>query len=218
MADGRRRKKYDKVEKMTMDIILKDICKSFDGKVVLNNFSATFPGGVTTCITGPSGCGKSTLLGIIAGVVKPDSGTLEGTAGRSMAFAFQEPRLLPWKTVLENVEFVLPAQMDGAQRRERALEALETVEMAGSAGEWPASLSGGMAQRVSLARALATGADILLLDEPFSALDAELKRRVISRLTERWANNGTTVLAVTHLPEEFEQTRIIRVCSNDITV
>lgn len=195
-----------------MDIILKDICKSFGGKEVLKNFSATVSGGATTCITGHSGCGKSTLLGIIAGLVRPDSGTVEGTAGRSMAFAFQEPRLLPWKTVLENVEFVLPEQMDGAQRKARALEALETVEMAGDADEWPANLSGGMAQRVSLARAISTRADILLLDEPFSAIDRELKERITARLKAHFSSRHTTVLMVTHSDEDilaFGQGRII---------
>ena len=185
-----------------MDIVLKDICKSFDGKRVLKNLSATFRGGEVTCIKGPSGCGKSTLLGIIAGLVNSDSGSVSGTAGRSKAFAFQEPRLLPWKTVIENVEFTLPLEMDPDARRTRALTALEMVEMASEAGSWPSQLSGGMAQRVSLARAIAADAEILLLDEPFSALDGELKQRIIASLKKRWAEKGTTVLMVTHSAEE----------------
>lgn len=185
-----------------MDIKLTGICKSFDGKTVLKDFSAIFRSGAVNCITGPSGCGKSTLLSIVAGVCRPDSGSVEGTSGAKMAFAFQEPRLLPWKTVLENVEFSLPETMDPAERRRIAMQALELVEMAGEARQWPSALSGGMAQRVSLARAIAADADILLLDEPFSALDGELKRRIISRLQEKWAASGTTVLMVTHSDEE----------------
>lgn len=181
-----------------MDIVLDNISKSFSGSPVLEGVSLRFPEGETSCIMGPSGCGKTTLLNIIAGLTAPDGGSLTGTTGRSMAYAFQEPRLLPWKTVAENVGFVLPADMDPEARRARAMECLSLVDLSDAAGMLPSRLSGGMAQRVSLARALAPRADILLLDEAFCAIDTSLRESIIARLKAIFAQDGTTVIAVTH--------------------
>lgn len=181
-----------------MTIQIDNISKSFGGARVLDSFSCVIPEGGVSCIMGPSGCGKSTLLNIIAGIAKPDSGAIGGLEGRRLAYAFQEPRLLPWKSVADNVDFVLDRSMSAAERAERVRRSLELVEMSASADLLPSQLSGGMAQRVSLARALAADADILLLDEPFSAIDATLKWAIILRLKTLWAARGTTVVMVTH--------------------
>lgn len=181
-----------------MAIKISDISKRYGDKVVFDRLSLELRDSAVNCIFGPSGCGKSTLLSYIAGIAAPDSGTLEGLEGRSVACAFQEPRLLPWKSVADNVDFVLSREMPEQERAERVRRSLELVEMWESAALKPGELSGGMAQRVSLARALAADADILLLDEPFSAIDATLKWAIILRLKTLWAARGTTVVMVTH--------------------
>lgn len=158
----------------------------------------TIPEALTCCIMGPSGSGKTTLLNLVAGIVKPDCGFISGIAGKSMSYAFQNPRLLPWKTVLENVE--LAAGSDGG--RMKAVQCLDVVELSEFKDAFPESLSGGMAQRVSLARTLAAEGDIVLLDEPFSAIDQALKQRIMARLKSRFRENGTTVIMVTHSAEE----------------
>lgn len=181
-----------------MDIILENISKSFGEEKVLDNLSLTFPDGGTSYLKGPSGRGKTTLLNIIAGLTAPDSGKIHGTGGRKMAYVFQEPRLIPHMTVLQNVEFVLPEDISPDERHDRAMACLETVELAADASKLPASLSGGMTQRVSLARALAADADIILLDEAFSALDSELKERLFPRLNGIFSKRGCTVIIATH--------------------
>ena len=183
-----------------MDIILKDICKSFGGRKVLDGVSCRFEEGSVSCIMGPSGCGKTTLLNILAGLVAPDAGCVSGTAGRRMAYAFQEPRLVPWKNVSGNVALAVPGK-DGETQARRFLE---IVGLSDSAEELPANLSGGMAQRVSLARALAADAGILLLDEPFSAIDPALKEEIMGRLKVIFRESGMTVIMVTHSPEEAD--------------
>lgn len=181
-----------------MDIVLENICKSYDGKKVLEDVTRTFKGGDINYIQGPSGCGKSTMLSIIAGLASPDSGTVTGIQGRSMAIAFQEPRLLPWMSVLDNVMLALPLSMSHQERLVQARKWLEAVELQDSENAWPSTLSGGMAQRAGLARALALESDIILLDEPFSALDSALKERLFARLSSFWREHGTTVIMVTH--------------------
>lgn len=181
-----------------MPIKINEISKRYGDKEVFDRFSLELRDNAVNCILGPSGCGKSTLLNYIACISVPDSGTVDGIDGRSIAYAFQEPRLLPWKSVEANVEFVLSRTMSEQERAERIRRYLEMVEMQSSAKALPAELSGGMAQRVSLARALAAEADILLLDEPFSAIDATLKSSIILRLKRLWASMGTTVIMVTH--------------------
>ncbi len=187
---------------ISKDIVISGLSVSFSSSAVFDNFSATFKGGAVNCILGPSGCGKTTLLNVIAGIVRPAAGTISGTSSRSMGYAFQEPRLLPWKTAVGNVEFALPGDMPVKERRDCAIEWLSALEMAPHAEMMPSALSGGMAQRVSLARAMAGRPDILLLDEPFSALDAALKENVASRLSQVWRQRGMTVIMVTHLAEE----------------
>jgi NitT/TauT family transport system ATP-binding protein len=150
------------------------------------------------CFVGASGCGKSTLLSLIAGLDQPSSG--EVNAGdQQIAFMFQEPALFPWLTAAGNIDLALRARKIAKdQRRSRAAELLDMVGLAGFAGARPHQLSGGMRQRVALARALAQDADVLLMDEPFGALDAMTRNLLHSELERIVAETGLTVLFVTH--------------------
>jgi NitT/TauT family transport system ATP-binding protein len=160
-------------------------------------------------IVGPNGCGKSTLLRIASGLLPPDHGVVRafgaGLAGVDprIGLIFQEPRLLPWRDALANVAFPLElAGIDRVTREARASEALTLVGLDGFAGLMPDQLSGGMAQRAALARALATKPDVLLLDEPFSALDALTRERLDAELLTLWGQTGTTIVLVTHSVSE----------------
>ncbi len=185
-----------------MAIKIDNISKRFDTAEVFSGFSASFRDGAVSCLIGPSGCGKTTLLNIVAGLLDPDSGTVSGFEGRSVSYAFQEPRLLPWKRVADNVDFVLDRSMTQAERHARVAKWLDMVHMGDSARLWPSQLSGGMARRASLARTFATEADVLLLDEPFSGIDMAVKARIMESLKRVWAASGTTVILVTHDVDE----------------
>src|ERR1700744_1115302 len=150
------------------------------------------------CLIGASGCGKSTLLSLVAGLEAPTSGTVS-TGGRRVAFMFQEPALFPWLTAVQNVELPLRANGVGrAERKQRARELLDSVHLVGFADKRPHELSGGMRQRVALARALAQDADVLLMDEPFGALDAMTRDLLHELLEGIWRRQGFSVLFVTH--------------------
>lgn len=177
-------------------IDIRGLCVSFGGRPVLSGCSLHVPDGGRVALMGPSGCGKTTLINAVAGLLRPDAGTVDLHGGR-VAYVFQEPRLLPWLTAAENVNLVLS---DGAATLDRALELLRAVGLAEAADKYPAQLSGGMQQRVALCRALAYGGDILLLDEPLKGLDRELRETVASLILDR--SRGSTVLLVTHDPEE----------------
>jgi len=154
-------------------------------------------------LLGPSGCGKSTLLRMIAGLIAPSAGHIawpgaEGAQPR-LGFVFQEPTLLPWSTALANT--ALPLKLEGMARPERegrAAEALARVGLAGFERAYPRALSGGMKMRVSIARALVTRPDILLMDEPFAALDEITRFRLNNDLLEIWQETGFTAVFVTH--------------------
>lgn len=185
-----------------MDIKLSDIHKSFGGKKVLDGVSLTLKEGEILCIMGPSGCGKTTLLNVIAGLVKPDSGSISGADGGRMAYVFQEARLLPWKTVAGNVALVLPDSMPVREAEARIVQSLEAAGLADAAELMPQQLSGGMAIRASLARALASNPEVLLLDEAFASLDRENGERIIERLKAMSAEKKMSIVAVTHSEEE----------------
>ena len=164
----------------------------------LDRVSLDVATGEFLCVLGASGCGKSTLLSLIAGLDQPTSGEVEVGLGRP-ALMFQEPALLPWLTVRQNVE--LPLKLERATREERqdtADRLLRTVHLAAFAGKRPHQLSGGMRQRVALARALAQKARLLLMDEPFGALDAITRDVLHEDLQAIWQSNGLTVVFVTH--------------------
>ena len=179
---------------------------SADEFVVLRNISLAVDEGKFVSIVGPSGCGKSTLLNIIAGIESYDGGVVAvrpkaGTAGAEphIGYVFQSPRLLNWLTVENNIHFVLEAQNVPRQRwRDLVAKNLEMVGLAGQEKNYPLNLSGGMQQRVAIARALAIEPDILLMDEPFSHLDAITARKMRSDLMEILARAKPTILFVTH--------------------
>ena len=166
--------------------------------------SLTVPGGGFACLVGPSGCGKSTLLDLVAGLAPLQSGRIEIDAGRAgpparPAVVFQRPALFPWKTVLGNITFGLRAQnLSRAEARKRAERYIGLVGLEGFAGAYPHELSGGMAQRVGIARALALEPDTLLMDEPFAAVDAQTRTLLQEELRRITAHSGMTVLFVTH--------------------
>jgi NitT/TauT family transport system ATP-binding protein len=168
----------------------------------LDKVSLDVPPGEFTCLIGASGCGKSTLLSLVAGLEKPTSGKVSTDGGR-VAFMFQEPALFPWLTAAGNVELALRARGVGkAERRQRTEELLEIVHLTGFGGKRPHQLSGGMRQRVALARALAQDADVLLMDEPFGALDAMTRDVLHGEIDRICAARPLTILFVTHNVQE----------------
>ncbi len=166
--------------------------------VALDGVSLSVAPGEFVCLIGASGCGKSTLLSLVAGLEAPTSGTVT-TGGRRVALMFQEPALFPWYTAAQNVELPMRANGVGrAERRQRARDLLASVHLAGLADKRPHELSGGMRQRVALARALAQDAQVLLMDEPFGALDAMTRDLLHELLEGIWRRQGFSVLFVTH--------------------
>ncbi len=163
----------------------------------LDGLDLAVAAGEVVSIIGPNGCGKSTLLRVIAGLLSPGSGRV--TVNGSVGIVFQEPRLLPWRTVGSNVSYPLElAGVPATERADRTNAALTLVGLPDFADARPSQLSGGMAQRTALARALVREPDVLLLDEPFSALDALTRERFDVDLLGSWVKPGSTIVAVTH--------------------
>ena len=188
-------------------LALAGVSLSLGGRPVLDGIDLAARRGETLVLLGPSGCGKTSILRLVAGLLRPDAGSirLDGAPpvpGRGAAMVFQSYRLLPWKTVRANVAFALP-HLPEPERGERVERVLARVGLAGFADAWPRELSGGMQQRVALARALAAEPALLLMDEPFAALDAqsrELMQAELLRLTG--GPSGPTALFVTHSVDE----------------
>jgi NitT/TauT family transport system ATP-binding protein len=177
--------------------------------VAVRDASLAIQSGEFVCVLGPSGCGKTTLLRLMHGLLEPDRGEVlidgdrPAQPGAHAGFVFQSFRLLPWRTVLDNVEF--PLQLQGihhAERRARATEYLRLVGLQDFAHSYPHELSGGMQQRVGLARALSVEPQILLMDEPFAALDAQTREFMQIELSRIWAATGVAVMFVTHSLDE----------------
>jgi len=210
-----------------MSIVCKKVKKSFGNLKVLDGVDAEFKDGAITAILGPSGCGKTTLLNIISGMIKADQGEIStpnvfnGTSHKNggyrkndigmpvdnlsenkqqqlVSYVFQEPRLLPWKTVEENIHFVLWGAGSVLERNSLVKRYLEAVELSEFGRYYPDQLSGGMRQRAAIARAFAYEAPLMLMDEPFQALDLALKYGLIKVFTELWETTRRTVLFVTH--------------------
>jgi NitT/TauT family transport system ATP-binding protein len=171
----------------------------------LEHISLDVRPGEFLCIVGPSGCGKSTLLSLMAGLDTPTSGEifLDGQRvdgpGTGLSVIFQELGLFPWLTVIQNVEFGLKMKgMERAERRKRAMELLRLVHLSSFESSYIHQLSGGMKQRVALARSLATQPDVLFMDEPFAALDAQTRDLMHEELERVWKETGQTIVFVTH--------------------
>lgn len=176
-------------------IHLEQVSLSFGEKLVLDRFSLTLPEGGVTVLSGPSGCGKTTLLRILAGLEMPQSGRVVGISPNHTAVLFQEDRLLPGRTVLQQLTDV----MDKARHTE-ASKWLELAELTGEEQTLPQQLSGGMGRRLALARCLALGGDLYLLDEPFAGIDLPRRRRLMAALKQL----GKPVVLVSHEPEVLE--------------
>ena len=175
----------------------------------LHNFDIDIGEGEFLSIVGPSGCGKSTFLNVVLGLIKPDTGDIRMDGklltgpGTDRAMVFQEFGLLPWRTVQHNVELGLELKgVAGEQRRQVSQPLIEMIGLSGFEGHFPHELSGGMKQRVGLARALATDPNVLLMDEPFAALDAQTRDLMQVELLRIWQTAKKTVLFVTHQIEE----------------
>ena len=183
----------------SVSLDINGISKRFPGgaSIVLDNVSLSIAEGEFVCLLGASGCGKTTLLNLIAGLDVPTSGTITATGRTSLIF--QEPALFPWLTAGKNIELALKASgVERAKRKEKAQELLHLVHLDRSYDQRPHELSGGMKQRVAIARALAQESKILLLDEPFAALDAITRDFLHEEISRVWKERGLTIVFVTH--------------------
>lgn len=210
-----------------MSLLLTDITKQFRRRSlfvkVLEDITLEVADGEFVCILGPSGCGKTTLLRIVAGLETATSGNVtingEEVHGPSpkLAMIFQEYSLFPWRTVLENVQFGLEAKgLSKSEQREKARQYLQLVGLSESAGSYPYELSGGMRQRVAVARAIAVEPSVLLMDEPFGALDAQTRNMLQKELLDLWEKTRKTIIFVTHSVDEavFLADRIVILSRN----
>jgi NitT/TauT family transport system ATP-binding protein len=201
---------------------LRGLDKVYDnGTIALRDLNLDVAPGEFISLLGPSGCGKSTALRIIAGLSQHSVGMIDwpsssydvrGEPEREIGFVFQEPQLMPWATIAENVR--LPLRLQGVKRaiaRERVSRVLDMVGLAAFADAYPRQLSGGMKMRASIARALVTEPKLLLMDEPFAALDEITRSRLSQDLLDIWRRSGATVLFVTHSVYEsvFLSTRVV---------
>jgi len=173
-------------------ITLEHITVAFGGKQVLRDLSIKLPMSGLTALSGPSGSGKTTVLRVLCALHCPDFGTVSGITPAEIALLFQENRLFPWRTAKEHIADVLPREKKGEAARWLAL-----TELCGEEDAYPAALSGGMARRLALARALALGGRLYVLDEPFSGVDTDCRGRILGRIRAL----NTPVLLTTHEPE-----------------
>ena len=174
---------------------------AFDKKTIFKDFSLELKKGEILAVMGPSGCGKTTLLELSAGLLKPQKGEVI-TSFEKLAYVFQEPRLFPWLTVKENLLAVMDEKDENAEKT--VLKCIELVGLSDSLDKYPNELSGGMKSRVSLARALAFGGDLFLFDEPFAALDEDLRHSLAQKIKDYIRACGASAILVTHNKEDAE--------------
>ncbi len=181
------------------------VSHGYRGLRVLDTVSLEIPAGEVSVLVGPSGCGKSTLLGILGGLIAPDAGSVRqsGLLPRDclnpLTYVFQDFALIPWRSVAGNVSLVLEdTALSRAERSDRIAEVLDLTGLSEFAGAWPRQLSGGMRQRVGIARALAVRPAVLLMDEPLSALDAQTRELLLDEFAEMIGRTGATTIYVTH--------------------
>ncbi|TCO78657.1 ABC transporter ATP-binding protein [Marinisporobacter balticus] len=185
-----------------MTLKIQNLCKSYENMKVFQNFHMEISENHITCILGPSGCGKTTLLNMISGIIQQDDGTFLGLEHKVISYLFQEPRLLDWKTVWGNIEFILKDIYQKEEREKIISKYIEMVGLKEFKDYYPPQLSGGMMQRVSIARAFAYPSDILLMDEPFKGLDIKIKESLFYAFIKLWNEDLRTVIFVTHDIEE----------------
>ena len=188
-----------------------DVRLNFGAETIYDKLSFKVRAGEFLCILGPSGCGKSTSLRLMGDLLPPDGGDLKVTGlppaegWRKLAYVFQSPRLVPWRNALGNVILGMELRFEGmakAEMREKAKDLLSLVGLGNDMEKYPAMLSGGERQRVAIARALSVDPEIILMDEPFSALDLNTRRRMRAEIIRIWEQTGKTVIFVTHDVEE----------------
>ncbi len=185
-----------------MKVEIKNLNKSFQGKKIFENFSLTLDSSQINCIIGVSGGGKSTLLNMIAGLLKKDSGTIEGVNEEEISYIFQEDRLLSWLTIRENMELFIYNYYDKEEAEELMKKIFKLLNIEETFKEYPENLSGGMRQRVNIARALIKPSKLILMDEPFKSLDYKTKYLIIKELKEVFQKEKRMVIFVTHDVEE----------------
>ena len=185
-----------------MSLTIKNLNKSFQDINLFKDFNIEIQQNTISCILGPSGCGKTTLLNMISGTLKPDSGSFIGLDDKELSYIFQEPRLLPWKTVKENISFVTNDQNLKDEQKNIVDRYIRLVNLEEFTNYYPNKLSGGMKQRVAIARAFSYPSDLILMDEPFKALDLKLKLNLMKAFRRIWQTDKRTVIFVTHDVDE----------------
>ncbi len=187
---------------MKQNLTITDLKKAYNNQIIFENLSLSIPLNQITCILGPSGCGKTTLLNIISGIEKADSGMLEDFKNFTFSYVFQDSRLLPWKSIQDNLEFVLRNKYTPEERVGIIGKYLDIVGLGAFKHYYPERLSGGMRQRASIARAFAYPSEILIMDEPFKGLDIKTKKHIMEKFIELWYGDKRTIICVTHDIEE----------------
>lgn len=181
-----------------MQLELNNITKSFGTTHLFRSFSLSFKSGNITCLTGPSGCGKTTLLNIIAGTVKPDSGSIAPDTDGAISFLFQESRLLPWLTAIENAIYLIDDSVPAGGKKEQGMELFHRAGLEGYENHYPGQLSGGMKRRVALVRTLLHPGPVVLMDEPFVSLDEKLRFEIAEMISNYLHVHSKTAVCVTH--------------------
>ena len=188
-----------------MELVVEGVSKTYDDLLVLNQIDLTADEGQIVCIIGPSGCGKSTLLRLMGGLEKPSSGNIKTRGSppsdclNALTFIFQDFSLLPWRTVESNISLVLEDHpISNKEKQEIINSVLQRTNLSEFSKRWPRELSGGMKQRVGIARALAVNPSILLMDEPLSALDSQTSEILLNDLIDLWDKQRFTSIYITH--------------------